>query len=272
MLKKLIWYDMKRGYNENAIKLVIPVMLAFLFCIDFSMKEKIIYSDTLAGIGDYLMYCLGGMKIYIPSPVDKFEFPVKWILYYSLLLYFSMQYMVKDMHGMGRQMIIRAKKRKWFWYSKIIWNISFVFLWTIIFHVTVLLYCIVKGISLKLYIHADTINYMLQMWEHYEPVEPDVLLVTELMALAMIIAIEFVGMAMVLFLKPQISYLVLEIYLIASAYFVFPVFAGNYMMPLRNAGIIENGWELYQGIAAMLLIGVIGIKIGSDRFQRYNIE
>lgn len=44
------------------------------------------------------------------------------------------------------------------------------------------------------------------------------------------------------------------------------------MMPLRNAGIIENGWELYQGIAAMLLIGVIGIKIGSDRFQRYNIE
>ena len=40
----------------------------------------------------------------------------------------------------------------------------------------------------------------------------------------------------------------------------------------RNAGIKENGWELYQGIAAMLLIGVIGIKIGSDRFQRYNIE
>lgn len=112
MLKKLIWYDMKRGYNENAIKLVIPVILAFLFCVDFSMKEKIIYSDTLAGIGDYLMYCLGGMKIYIPSPVDKFEFPVKWILYYSLLLYFSMQYMVKDMHGMGRQMIIRAKKKK----------------------------------------------------------------------------------------------------------------------------------------------------------------
>ena len=162
MIKKLIRYDMLEGYRQHGWKLLVAVLLGVLFCIDFRMRMTNLFPELQTDMGDFIIYAIGGMKIYTPSPVEKFEFPVRWILYYSFLFYATLQYAENDMRGMGKQMIVRSGKRKYWWTAKLLWNISYVVAWMAVFYVTIAAYCLISGVSLNLSVHPDTVNMICQ--------------------------------------------------------------------------------------------------------------
>lgn len=159
MIKKLIRYDMLEGYRQHGWKLLVAVLLGVLFCIDFRMRMTNLFPELQTDMGDFIIYAIGGMKIYTPSPVEKFEFPVRWILYYSFLFYATLQYAENDMRGMGKQMIVRSGKRKYWWTAKLLWNISYVVAWMAVFYVTIAAYCLISGVSLNLSVHPGYGKY-----------------------------------------------------------------------------------------------------------------
>lgn len=269
MNKKLIIYDMKKGYLEHAFKLVFPILIAIIFCIDFDMNKYYMVEDGTVVLGDFLIFGIGGMKPYVPSPLNRFEFPIRWVLYYSMLYYSILPYIHSDMHGMGKQLIVRANKRGAWWNAKITWSISFVLLWSVLYYVTTAVYCIVHGTPLKMEISPEVAGYL--AGGNGGVVTEHVSLFLIVLPVCMAICMVLLEMCLTLFIKSQFSFFAVLIYMIASAYSTLPILAGNYLMPLRCNRMIENGFAIWQGFLWVAVFSVICIAVGQWRFKKYNI-
>lgn len=271
MIKKLIRYDMLEGYRQHGWKLLVAVLLGVLFCIDFRMRMTNLFPELQTDMGDFIIYAIGGMKIYTPSPVEKFEFPVRWILYYSFLFYATLQYAENDMRGMGKQMIVRSGKRKYWWTAKLLWNISYVVVWMAVFYVTIAAYCLISGVSLNLSVHPDTVNMICQNTVCYNFVSWQAICQLCVQAIFAAVAISVFQTGMTLVIKPQFAFLVTEIYLVASAYLVHPVLIGNTLMPMRNCIVMEGGWQSTPAFIMVIAIMAIGVGLGYIKFRKHSV-
>ena len=109
---KLWRHDLRYGLSKRLLLyLLVAFGQAFLFCKGFSnwignmsgLPEIGELSDTF---GNYMIYLFQGMDEYVATPDKAFEFPAMWILIFLCGNALTLTYPLRDLEGVGQQLLI----------------------------------------------------------------------------------------------------------------------------------------------------------------------
>ena len=159
---KYLRFDISQGIMRNPMLIISPMVVAAIIFIDFFAKANrfVIFGimDESVSFGDYLFYLYGGMKEFIPDYEMGFQLPIVWIFVFLFLPFILLNYPLKDMNGIGQQMLIRSTKRTFWWLSKCCWNIFGTLFYHFFMQMTGLAACFVFQIDITNEIHMDFVK------------------------------------------------------------------------------------------------------------------
>lgn len=266
----LLRFDFVNGIIKQYKKFILITLLILTACVGF---HELLQSFELTGAsyGDFLLYIYGGIKEYIPSPNERFPIPYLWLLWHMAILYFTLHYMYDDLTGFGQHLIYRCPNRKIWWFSKCVWNISFVVLCYILGFAAAAIF--VWSSHGKMTFEISSFMPQLLNFGNFTVFNGEQNLTAHLTILPLLvsIAVSLLQMTVSLLVKPTLSYIVSCIIFISSAYCFSPFFIGNYAMAVRSNLIIGNGMNCLAGIIFSIGISITGIVVGSYIFGRYPI-
>lgn len=267
---KLLKFDLLQGIIKEYKKYIFFILLVLLACSEFSAVLRS-FDEYTASCGDFLLYIYGGMCEYIPVPGIVFEIPYLWLINHILILYFTLNYMNNDLSGFGQQVIFRSKNRFSWWLSKCLWQVAAITTFYFISWVTIYIYLLIdnKEISFKIS------DFMPQIMGFGIDVEnfshTNLNIEITVLPLLFTVCLGLFQMTLCLFIKPIFSYVISCIVCVSSAYYLNPLFLGNYSMAIRNDKLISNGVNTIIGSMFIFFIGTISVVIGLIKFQKHNI-
>lgn len=268
-----IRHDIIQGFLRNRRKYLI--LIAFLLITYISFQNEMLNLSTAGfiqgkpGFLDFIMYIAQGMREYIPESDEPFVIPFAWLSINLLLAYIIGDYATRDLYEFGTQMILRAKKKKYWLTGKII-------------------YCF--GCTLSVYFFQVAVAYLFsalngnynifiseQIWQIYFGVDPCSFSPFEIVNLIFILpfltsfVLSLMQLLGTLIFKPIYSFLVVTIYLISSAYWKSYFLIGNYSMFLRNDKLSSDGLNAMMCLSILLILClVLVISIGLV-FKKHDI-
>lgn len=266
---KVLWFDLKNGYFKGVSCYIFPLFIAIIGF--FELHRRIAIWGTEVALGDYWMYLYGGMKEYIPTTGNPFQFPTMWIAVFLFSSFAVLNYPMKDLQNMGTQILVHVQGRTKWWISKCLWNV----LSTVLYHGIILLVlvmlCICFQEPLSFEAHADSIATMFGLWVSEFRGGGVIPIAVILTPVILSIAINLLQMVLLLFTKPVFSFLVICIMMLSSAYFLSDIMIGNFAMPIRYEWAIENGVSYQKGLLFSFGILFIAFICGIMKFRRYDI-
>lgn len=272
---KMCWYDIKNGCLKNFRLFLLPIVMEVVVLLLMAKRVGIYeqYDITASKtLGDVLLYHFGGMGKYVLSADKAFEFPVIWMILFVLILFVTLDYPVSNLQGFGSKVLVKGNSRIRWWLAKCVWNLICNVVYFGIIFLLILLFCSMKGIPFSLSVNSDLQTWLFEL-DAYTQLLPGVSMpIGELVQVFLVsVAICQLQMALVLWLKPIYSFMVMCMFLLVSAYFQNDVLWGNYAMLLRHSWINEDGMDCRIGIPVTLTITLITVCIGMIRFKGYNI-
>lgn len=215
---KVLWFDLKNGYFKGVSCYIFPLFIAIIGF--FELHRRIAIWGTEVALGDYWMYLYGGMKEYIPTTGNPFQFPTMWIAVFLFSSFAVLNYPMKDLQNMGTQILVHVQGRTKWWISKCLWNV----LSTVLYHGIILLVLVILCICfqepLSFEAHADSIATMFGLWVSEFRGGGVIPIAVILTPVILSIAINLLQMVLLLFTKPVFSFLVICIMMLSSAYFL----------------------------------------------------
>ena len=148
MIFKFISYDIKEGTIKYLGKFFIVIVLTIISCIILDKKTEFV-TDIFNQHWGFAESCLDIFSGRYPfkfewDSVERFELPFTWFLIFFFLAYCIGDYLNKDMHGFGMQMMVHSRKYSTWWISKCIWSIFTTVLYFAFIYASVLGYSWVK--------------------------------------------------------------------------------------------------------------------------------
>lgn len=272
MFFKLVFYDIKNGFIHEYKKIILIPVFFFILCCNFYFSY-LNFADTssIGSIGDFLLYIYGGMKEYIPSRTQPFQFPTIWMFVLAYLLYFTLYYPYDDLMGYGQHILIRSGGRLKWWYSKCIWNIVSVVFYFILSWCSVILFCVLSKMPLSFEISNFMYDSVFYVNENIALYPANIIKDLLLMPLLTMITISLLQMVLSLMVKPIYGFWASMACLLASAYYANPLMIANYAMAIRSDAVITNGINTELGIIIMIKLIISSVIIGGVIFNRYDI-
>ena len=204
---KVLWFDLKNGYFKGVSCYIFPLFIAIIGF--FELHRRIAIWGTEVALGDYWMYLYGGMKEYIPTTGNPFQFPTMWIAVFLFSSFAVLNYPMKDLQNMGTQILVHVQGRTKWWISKCLWNV----LSTVLYHGIILLVLVILCICfqepLSFEAHADSIATMFGLWVSEFRGGGVIPIAVILTPVILSIAINLLQMVLLLFTKPVFSFLVI---------------------------------------------------------------
>lgn len=263
--RNYIVHDLKNGILSEWKKYVFLVVFVVLWCMRIRLGKRsieLLYSAQIGlSAGDYLLLIFRGMPV-IHLSLDNIFIPdINWIILYLYLAFIVSYYPTKDLHGFGQFMLIRSKKRKYWWMSKCLWNVASVVLYHISIFITVMLFSIFAGDfswdiqpNVLLYFGLDITNLNIFSTIGLFFVIP---LVTS-------ISVSLLQMAVSVIINPVMGVILVMVMYISSIYYCAFWLLGNYLMPVRNRAL-----DPLEGIGSFNGIVLNGILLSLAVFAGY---
>lgn len=270
-------FDIRNGIFKNPFLFLCPFFIAVITFSDaFNRIQKLEGFQPsvtpMTSLGDYWFYAYGGMKEYIPSPYNPFQFPAIWVILFLTLSFTLLTYPMKDLQNMGAQILIRSSSRSQWWLSKYLWVLCGTLLYHTIFLCTLIILCAVFHIPLTANINADLLKLLFSLDIDTELFTRTFIpLSVFILPLLFSAAINVLQMTLSLFVKPIFSFLAIAILMLSSAYLFSPWMPGNYAMPLRYEWILVNGISHEPGIIFSVTLLLLSLLSGLYRFRKYDI-
>lgn len=264
-LRNQIMIDIKQGIVKSYYKYLMVFILAILTSIEFFNKvhayiDKGMIDGQISYI-DCIIYQFKGMKEYVPAFNNPFDVPVQFMLINLLLAFMIGNYPMKDLYGMGMQMLIRSKTKLSWWCEKCIWNVITVIAYYFTIYIALLLVSVFCGAQLSGNIHINVVNKLLGTnvtaivgWQ--------VVAMVIILPICTSIAISMMQMFLAFLLNPIISYIVVIMVYIFSAYYMKWYMVGNYLMFYRSSMLNPLGMSFWNSMwmdaAIFLFSSIIG--------------
>lgn len=271
MFVKSLRFDLREGIKVHHIFL--PFIIALLGIIGFrvAIQGYLLLGKTVS-LGDLWFFFYGGMKKYIPEPGSPFIFPAVWMMLNMIICFLLVNYPLRDLNGIGQQIIVRADSRTNWWISKCCWNIGATVLYHFIISGTIITMGIFLNIKMDMTLHIDVIQFFLGIHDQLVPAFTGGFLLRYLfLPVVVSCTVNLLQLMLSLFISPTISFLVVLLWMGASAFQLSPFMIGNYAMLYRYRCILENGVSPEIGFPAVVIMIVCVIIIGLIRFRKYNI-
>lgn len=260
-----IIYDLEKGTKDNKLKWLIAFCV-FLFFSNYALEEELL-NGYQPGFWGVWIKILGGMPEYVKSETSIFELPVSWLLFYAFMFFIIGFYSVSDLHSFGaKTLLLSGDRRKWI-VSKYIWIVSQVFMYFILFAVSVGMACILNGcfdMDIKSLIEIfgiDVVNTNMSSFYMACIVLP----------FMVSIAISYMQFTLSIVLNSILGYITSISLLVVSAYWTNPVFIGNYLMILRNQLIVTDGFFSGTGILVSSVLIILMCFLGIILFRKKDI-
>lgn len=264
--------DLRQGIIRYYYRYIILFLIASSFTVQFILKANIyIQRYHIAGeisCIDCLLYMLKGMKEY--THTNPFDIPPNFLLLNLLLGILIGYYPVKDLHGMGLQMMVKSKKRIYWWCSKCIWNIVTVICYYAAIYMGILSMGVLFRTQITGGMHAELINKILGM-EISADKEAVILIYLVILPIVTSIAISMFQMFLSFLLHPILSYIIIVIIYIFSAFYMRWFMPGNFLMFYRNCMINPNGIHFTPSILVDMFLFTFSIVAGYFYFRNIDI-
>ena len=95
-----------------------------------------------------MIYLFQGMDEYVATPDKAFEFPAMWILIFLCGNALTLTYPLRDLEGVGQQLLIRSGRRRHWWLAKCGWEIVSSVVYLLLLWLGVLCYCAIFQIPI----------------------------------------------------------------------------------------------------------------------------
>jgi len=267
---KVLTHDFRCGLLRYRY-LLIPIIVIFP-CIMFHHE---LYQAGISGNwADYMLYCFKGQAYEISRAATMDAYiPTAWILTVGLCLYLNLDYLINDLTCAGQQVIIRCdKKRNWF-LSKCIWNISSCLLFFLLLVLSVTLFVLWSGGSMTLE-NSEAASLIIFESVIQEPLKLSALQnisIAIVSPLLTIIAFSLMEMVLCLFCKPIISFLTCLCLLGLSIFTPPSYIPGNGAMTIRSDFVANDGINWAIATIGSIILGCLCILIGIIYFKHADV-
>lgn len=261
-----IRYGILRQYKKYILFSVLIILAFFEF-----RSTQISFENYNFSLMDSLLYIYGGMKEFTPTLGEAFKIPYLWLLNHILILFFTLNYMHKDLEGFGQQTIYRSGSRTSWWFSKCLHQFISVISFYLISWLELVVCTLTTGgqISLKI---TEIMKSITEVGTNIlEEPNWDLQLNIIVLPVLFTVSLGLLQMTLCLFIKPVFSYVISGVVCISSAYYLNPVLLGNYAMALRSDELVANGVNMIIGMILLISLGVCSIIVGALKFRRYDI-
>lgn len=224
-------------------------------------------------ICDSLLYLTGGMlPISFVSLTDSFQFPIRWLFPYLLVLFFTLDYARNDLTHGGIQVLTRTQNRTLWWISKCIWNtitvLSCFVVELIVWFLLTSLVVKMEVFSLNNILFEGIFNANLPeqgtfKWEYIGTFC--------LLPVMVCVSISLVQMTLTLYIKPVFAYITSMIYYIVGIYYVTPLLLSNYALSVRSSTIGLYNFRPQTGIFLCVVSGMIAVSVGVVHLYRMDL-
>ncbi len=266
---KFFRYDLRCGILKSYYKYIILLILVTLAFLEFRGAVTS-FENYNFSFGDSLLFIYGGVKE-TQVGADTFLIPHLWLLNHLLILYFTLNFMRRDLEHFGQQTIYRSGSRYLWWCSKCLWQVVSVACFYLFSGAFLLVLTAVTSGNLSTQI-SDFMPFIMNIGEKAKEVlDLNLQLEIMLMPMLMSIAVGLLQMTLCLFIKPIFSFIVSVVALISSAYYLNPFFVGNYAMAIRSEKLVSNGVDATVGVVFLVIIAVFSLLVGLLRFRKYDI-
>lgn len=268
-LIKFLRFDIKHGIIKKYHLYIVYAVLTIFAIIQFQGKLNS-FGFTNYSIGDCFLYIYGGSKEYVPRVGETFEIPYLWLVNHIVILYFTLNYMYKDLSGFGQQIIYRSGGRITWWISKCLWNSLMVINFYCLGYLIIFLMSVSKAVdTLEISEHMFAMVDFGDKLVDLQVVNLNIEII--LLPVLFSMAISMFQMTLTLLFKPILSYILSTAVCIASAYKLTPVLFGNYSMAVRNSKVVTNGVSSFTGIVELVVIILLSVVIGVIVIRKCNI-
>ena len=272
---KLLKYDLKNGFQGAFLRLILLSLLVTVSCVELILRKGIRYGEfsviPSSTFLDYACYLLGGMKIYVPSLTEGFQFPVKWFFLHMLVLYGTLNYPYRDLESLGSTVLPKSGSRTGWWLSKCIWNIFHILLTYAVIFAVLLICCLVSGGRLSLEAAPELVNDMMASGGFWEEFPMAFAWTVLFLPLLVSLSGSLLQMALGLFVKPMFSFGILAVLMLAASYLRPFLLPGSYGMAVRSKYVVEGGFEPLAGVVLTVGVLLAAGAAGALRFRRYDI-
>lgn len=250
------------------------MMIPFVFGIYSGIRVYTLLSDmraakdiyTYGTFLDYVMYAMQGMGVYKFDPREYFEVPICWFVFQIGAAYTVAYYPGKDFDENAKTLFVAARSRCAWWTSKVLWC----FLSLAIYYVIAYLGMVVVAVIC----HADMSLKVTQEFA-VAVFSPNLFSVSlnQLVLILLVLpfvttfAVSVLQMLVGFIVSPVISFALVCMMYILSAYYTAWYMLGNYTMWIRSSYINENGVYAICGLvvaAGTLVLSYVAGKIFFD--------
>lgn len=262
---KLLEHDLRRGLFRWRL-LFIPL----LFLLPCAALQSRLASVQAGGTWmDYMLFCFLGEA----SSDLVLSLPTFWLLTVGGCLFLNLDYMLRDLTSAGQQVLVRSGTRRSWYLAKCVWNMASCVEYILLAGASVLLFTLFFGGRAAL-TNTPELVPALFYGVLFEPAAfsvPDLLLAAALMPLLSLMALQTLQMALCLWVRPIVSFLISMALLVAAVFISSPLIPGSGAMVIRSEALVEGGVSPLAAAMAALGIILISAAAGLVRFQHTDI-
>lgn len=266
--------DFFYGILSKWYKFLPLAVFSLVFCISMYTTAKFLSEFYDASINlstiDYILNLFKGKEVYVPSPDNPFIIPVMWLIPNLYISFIIANYPTNDLSGVGKNILLQSKSRTKWYLNKCLWGVTSVLICYIMIYIAPICFSIVNGnFSFKV-TNNDMVAGLLEA-DYSKANETLLILHVIILPVLTSIAISLFQILLEFLLKPIYSYTVIAVVLIASVYFYTPILIGNLPIMLRSDFVIDNGINLWIGIAINVFVIAMSVIIGCIYFNKRDI-
>ena len=217
-------------------------------------------------VGDYLAYLFAGKGPWRLEEGIPFKFPVSWMLLFSLLLYMTLRYPVKDLRGIGALVVVAGQSRWAWWLSKCAWVAVLTGSMLILILVIAVVWAVLTGGDI-MWVPSASIEAVVSQEPDLRPEDMGSMAPFFLGVLVLSVALAEVQLVLSLFVRPLLSFTACFSILFVSACQFSPLLLGNYLIAMRSSALMLDGFDPLAGIATGVAICVLAVILGGIRFS-----
>lgn len=252
---KLLKNDLQITFTSQWKKFIPIVLLAILGCLQLFLKENDM--NVIPGFMDYLQFFFEGIEPFkIIDANTIFKIPAIWLCLHLYIFYLIADYPIQDMKMIGKETIVRVSNRKVWWISRCLTTVMIVIASYIILNITIILF---------------TLSTRGELLQSIAKNSPDMIVTILILPLIITCCVGLFQLSISLRYRSLLSFLVIVVVLVMSAYFMHPLLFGNYLMLLRNQLMLTDGVMTKDGLLLAAAIGITGYGIGHITIKKLNI-
>lgn len=267
---KLLRHDVTCGLFRA--RYLFFLILGIIPCLQ--LRSIFYMYDCSGDMIDYLLYAFKGIEpVYKLDPTNHIILPMYWLLLICSCLFINIDYVLRDLTLSGQQVLIRCRSKEHWFLSKCVWCAMSVIVFYLLLAFAICCFTIITDGSLTLQNTPEVFNsiFFLASPSKTQLSIMESLIVVFVVPYLTITAFCILEMALCLYVKPVVSFLICLSLLVLSIYLDTPLALGNGAMVIRSACVAQNGHSPLASILVCICSIIVCIIIGSVRFKRIDL-